>query len=105
MRNVMATSHVHFASCFSDRFFPNFSVKNKSNHYPNFILRTKSGNLVLLETKGDHLDGTDSRAKCRLGNHWEQVAGPGFNYFMVFESKPIEGAYTVTKAREMIGML
>ena len=77
----------------------------KSNHYPDFILRTKSGKVVLLETKGDHLDGTDSKAKCRLGNHWEQLAGPGFNYFMVFESKPIDGAYTVTKAREMIGML
>jgi len=77
----------------------------KSNHYPDFILRTKSGKVVLLETKGDHLDGTDSKAKCRLGNQWQQLSGPGFSYFMVFESKPIDGAYTVTKAREMIGML
>lgn len=77
----------------------------KSNHFPDFILRTKSGKVVLLETKGDHLDGTDSKAKCRLGNQWQQLAGPGFSYFMVFDSRPIEGAYTVSKAREMIGML
>ncbi len=77
----------------------------KSNHYPDFILRTKSGKIVLLETKGDYLDGTDSRAKCKLGNQWQQLAGSGFSYFMVFESKPIDGAYTIAKAREMIGML
>jgi len=28
----------------------------KSNHYPDFILQTKLGKTILLETKGDHLD-------------------------------------------------
>ncbi len=77
----------------------------KSNHYPDFILRTRTGKVVMVETKGDYLDGTDSMAKCRLGNQWQQLAGPQFSYFMVFESKQVDGAYTVTKAREMIGML
>jgi type III restriction enzyme len=34
----------------------------KANHYPDFILQTKSGKTILIETKGDHLDGTDSAA-------------------------------------------
>ena len=50
----------------------------KSNHYPDFILFTKSGKIILLETKGDHLDGSNSAAKCRLGNAWEKLAGNDF---------------------------
>ena len=32
----------------------------KSNHYPDFILHTKSGKTILLETKGGDRDNTDS---------------------------------------------
>ena len=77
----------------------------KSNHYPDFILYTKSGKIILLETKGDHLDNSDSQAKCRLGNQWQQLAGSEYSYFMVFDSKQIPDAYTLTMAKEMIGML
>uniref|UniRef100_UPI0026226867 hypothetical protein n=1 Tax=uncultured Pontibacter sp. TaxID=453356 RepID=UPI0026226867 len=77
----------------------------KSNHYPDFILYTKSGRVILLETKGDDRDNSDSEAKCRLGNQWAQQAGSGYNYFMVFESKAIEGAYNLNKAKELIGQL
>ena len=77
----------------------------KSNHYPDFILYTKSGKIILLETKGDHLDNSDSQAKCRLGNQWQQLAGLEYSYFMVFDSKQIPDAYTLTMAKEMIGML
>lgn len=77
----------------------------KSNHYPDFILYTKSGKVVLVETKGDDRDNSDSEAKCRLGNQWAQQAGLGYNYFMVFESKAIEGAYNLNKAKELIGQL
>src|SRR5690554_1291523 len=74
----------------------------KANHYPDFILQTKSGKTILIETKGDHLDGTDSEAKCRLGNEWERQAGHNFSYFMVFDQKPVDGAYTLDKAKELI---
>lgn len=74
----------------------------KANHYPDFILYTKSGKTVLIESKGDHLDGTDSAAKCRLGNEWEKQAGQDFAYFMVFDKKEVEGAYTLDKAKELI---
>lgn len=74
----------------------------KTNHYPDFIMQTKSGKTILIETKGDHLDGSDSEAKCRLGNEWEKHAGQDFAYFMVFDKKEIKGAYTLDKAKELI---
>lgn len=77
----------------------------KANHYPDFILQTKSGKTILIETKGDHLDGSDSEAKCRLGNEWERQAGQDFAYFMVFDKKEIKGAYTLDKAKELISKM
>lgn len=74
----------------------------KDNHYPDFIFQTKSGKTILVESKGDHLDGSDSEAKCRLGNEWERLAGHDFAYFMVFDKKEIDGAYTLEKAKELI---
>lgn len=74
----------------------------KSNHYPDFILRTKSGKTILIETKGDHLDGSDSEGKCRLGNEWEKQAGNDFAYFMIFDKKEVDGAFTLDKAKELI---
>ncbi len=74
----------------------------KANHYPDFILRTKSGKTILIETKGDHLDGSDSEGKCRLGNEWEKQAGNDFAYFMIFDKKEVAGAFTLNKAKELI---
>jgi type III restriction enzyme len=74
----------------------------KANHYPDFILRTKSGKTILIETKGDYLDGSDSEGKCRLGNEWERQAGNDFSYFMVFDKKEVKGAFTLAKAKELI---
>jgi len=76
-----------------------------TNHYPAFILQTKSGKTILIETKGDHLDGSDSEEKCRLGNEWERHAGLDFSYFMVFDRKEVKGAYTLDKAKELISKM
>ena len=77
----------------------------KANHYPDFILRTKSGKTILIETKGDHLDGSDSEGKCRLGNEWEKQAGNDFAYFMIFDKKEVDGAFTLDKAKELISRM
>lgn len=74
----------------------------KSNHYPDFILLTEKGNIILLETKGDHLDNSDSAAKARLGAKWASLAGSQYRYFMVFDSKGVEGAYNLEKAKGLI---
>ncbi|MBR1734974.1 MAG: hypothetical protein IJ730_05965, partial [Alphaproteobacteria bacterium] len=54
---------------------------------------TKSGILLLIETKGDDRDNSDSKRKLELGKLWESKAGSDkFSYFMVFDKKPMDGA-------------
>src|SRR5690606_21754133 len=60
-----------------------------SNHYPDFILYTKKGNIILIETKGDFLDNDESRDKNRLGKIWAQKSGENYKYFMVFQNKDV----------------
>ena len=55
-----------------------------------FILHTKSGIIILLETKSGDRDNSDSAGKCRLENEWKKQAGKDFAYFMVFDKKEIE---------------
>lgn len=49
----------------------------------------------MLETKGNYLDGSDSKNKLVCGDTWSKLAGAKFYYFMVFENSPIEGAVSV----------
>jgi type III restriction enzyme len=69
-----------------------FCINGFLNHYPDFIIQTKSGKTVLLETKGDHLD---AEQKIRLGDLWKSKAGNQFRYFMVYEKRAVNGAYTL----------
>ena len=41
---------------------------------------SKSGKTIIVETKGDDSDNSDSAAKCRLGNKWAKLAGKDFTY-------------------------
>ncbi len=80
-----------------------FSINGyKSDHYPDFILFTHTGKFIVIEAKGDDRDNSDSAAKCKLGNKWAEMAGWDFYYFMIFDSKELEGAYTLEKAKELI---
>lgn len=65
------------------------------NHYPDFIIKTVKGNMVIIETKGEHLGNEDSAKKIKLGNRWASMAGARFKYFMVFKDAPIADAYSV----------
>ena len=58
-----------------------------------------------IKKQGDDRDKSYSAAKCRLGNNWSELAGKDFLYFMVFDKKAIDGAYTVDKAKELIKQL
>jgi type III restriction enzyme len=83
-----------------------FSINGfKSNHYPDFMILTESGNVILLETKGDDIDNPDSVSKRRLGNIWADLAGKEYYYFMVYDKISPEGAFNRIKAKELIGML
>lgn len=67
-----------------------FRINGFINHYPDFIIQTKSGKTIVLETKGDHLD---AEQKIRLGDLWAKKAGNVYRYFMVYERRTVDGAY------------
>jgi len=70
-----------------------FCINGFINHFPDFIVKMKSGVILLVEAKGDDRDNSDSKNKLELGKIWESKAGSDqFSYFMVFEENPIEGA-------------
>ena len=72
-----------------------FCINGFINAYPDFIIVLNNGITVMLETKGNHLDGSDSKNKLTCGDIWSNQAGQKFFYFMVFEDSPIEGAVSV----------
>ncbi|MCF0207340.1 MAG: hypothetical protein HUK15_07925, partial [Bacteroidales bacterium] len=69
-----------------------FYINGFINHYPDFIVYTEKGNIILVETKGEQLANDDSKAKLVMGNKWADKAGDEYYYFMVFENYEIEGA-------------
>lgn len=71
-----------------------FYINGFINHYPDFIVVLASGKVLMVETKGGHLDGSNSEQKNTLGRSWANKAGEKFKYFMVFD-KPVEGAYSL----------
>lgn len=81
-----------------------FRINGNINHYPDFMVMTKAGKLVLIEFKGDDRDNSDSRMKLELGRQWQAQAGQNYRYFMVFKSKEfgIDGAYTIDQLIEIM---
>ncbi|MGN6568402.1 MAG: DEAD/DEAH box helicase [Flavipsychrobacter sp.] len=76
-----------------------FKINGFINHYPDFIIETKSGKTILLETKGDHLD---AEQKIRLGDQWARRAGNNYRYYMVYERRIVDGAYTLDEFLNII---
>ncbi|GAA4461663.1 DEAD/DEAH box helicase family protein [Nibrella saemangeumensis] len=77
----------------------------KSNHYPDFVLYTQKGTIIVLETKGDDRDNSDSAAKNRLGRTWAERAGKNYKYFMVFETKRLDDTHTIAEVKDLVGRL
>ncbi|KTR95666.1 restriction endonuclease [Microbacterium testaceum] len=75
-----------------------FCINGPINHYPDFIVYTKSGKIVLVESKGEMLKNDDSRAKIELGEKWANAAGGKYRYYMVFQDgvQPLAGGFTVS---------
>ena len=74
-----------------------FCINGFLNHYPDFMVLTDKGNVVMVEVKGPHLDGSDSQAKAELGRIWADTAGQRFKYFMVFlkDGDAVQGALKI----------
>lgn len=66
-----------------------FCINGFVKHYPDFIVETQGGKIILIETKGDHLENTETRYKLELGRTWQNMAGSRFRYYMVFQSKDL----------------
>ena len=79
-----------------------FYVNGFINHYPDFIVKMKNGKIILIETKGDHLDGSDSSQKIRLGEKWASKAGDNYRYFMVFNNAKLDGAKSIGELIEIL---
>lgn len=61
-----------------------FCINGFINHYPDIMIMTKSGKIIMVETKGEHLKNDDSREKIELGKAWSNAAGNQYRYYMVF---------------------
>jgi type III restriction enzyme len=82
-----------------------FRINGFLNHYPDFIVKLKSGKVLALETKGDDRDNSDSAYKLKLGKQWESKTGGAFRYMMVFENNPVDGAETLAGALNKLKQL
>lgn len=81
-----------------------FHLNGYINHYPDFMVMTNSGKLVLIEYKGDDRDNSDSKRKLKLGRKWQAQCGQNYRYFMVFNNREfgIDGAYTMDQFVEIM---
>ena len=79
-----------------------FELNGNFNHYPDFIVYTQSKKIILIETKGEHLNADK---KIKLGGFYTKYSSQQIHYFMLFENNPPTGAYdfdnVVNKVREM----
>lgn len=73
-----------------------FAINGAVNAYPDLMVRTESGKLLLIETKGDQLENSESKEKAEIGAKWAEMAGRMYKYYMVFETKNpgYNGAYS-----------
>lgn len=76
-----------------------FCLNGPLNHFPDFMLLTDSGKVILVEPKGAHLRNyEDTQRKLRLGLKWAELAGRDCRYYMVFQDgvEPLAGSHTVS---------
>lgn len=94
---VVALDNVKWWHRIIDR--KDYCINGFITHYPDFMVMTNSGRLVLIEYKGDDRDNSDSERKCTLGRQWQAQAGQNYRYFMVFKNREfgIDGAYTLDR--------
>ena len=73
-----------------------FAIIGAVNAYPDLMVKTESGKLLIIETKGDQLENSESREKAEIGAKWAEMAGRMYKYYMVFETKNpgYNGAYS-----------
>ncbi len=71
-----------------------FRINGWINHYPDFIVKTQKWNYLLVETKWDDRDNSDSKFKLDMWKKRANMAGTNFSYMMVFKENSINWSYT-----------
>jgi len=84
-----------------------FQINGAVHAYPDIIAMTTSGKILMIETKGDHLDNAESKTKAVIGSKWDSLSGSQYRYFMVFQTKSPDypGAYSYDRFLEIIAGL
>ena len=81
-----------------------FQINGPVHAYPDIIVLLNSGKVLMVETKGDHLDNDESKEKAKIGDQWAKLAGKQYKYYMVFETKQPDypGAYSLERFMEIV---
>ena len=84
-----------------------FAINGAITAYPDLIVMTESGKILLIETKGDQLENTESKIKAETGFKWAakaSILGRLYKYYMVFETKnpSYEGACSYERFMEIV---
>lgn len=81
-----------------------FMINGSTHAFPDIVAMTTSGKILMIETKGDHLDNDESKEKAKIGQQWDMLAGSKYRYFMVFESKSPDypGTYSYDRFMEIV---
>lgn len=65
-----------------------FQINGPVHAYPDIIVMLHSGKILMVETKGDHLDNDESKEKAKIGDQWAKLAGKQYKYSLPFEEVP-----------------
>ena len=81
-----------------------FYINGYIHHYPDFVIYTKKGNVILVEFKGEDRKNEDSKLKVKLGKKWSDLSGIEYSYFMVFldEAFKEDGAYNLSDCMDIL---
>lgn len=81
-----------------------FQINGSTHAYPDIIALTTSGRILMIETKGDHLDNDESKEKAKIGDEWASLAGSQYRYYMVFQTKQpgYQGACSYDRFMEIL---
>ncbi len=71
-----------------------FCLNGFLSHYPDFIVMTEKGNVLVIETKGSTYKES-AKDRLQIGKSWDNRTEDKFFYYMLFDKEPIEGAMTV----------
>ncbi len=85
-----------------------FQINGPTHAYPDFMVMTETGKILLVETKGVQLDGSDAEEKAKIGTQWASHSGSEFRYFMVFDTNmapPFAGAYSLNNFLKIVEAL